>query len=143
MASNSELKQLRKYYEEKIEYLNYLINNETYYCPEEKKYKQEVYKIEIKDLKVSISTINEDLKEERKYTPGRVKIKKNTRTKVKTTKSRSKSKKRSVSPTLSESIEIIRKDFPRVKKTLSSRPKSSKTKVKKSKSRGRSKSRSK
>ena len=144
MVSISELKQLKDYYEEKIAYLQYLINNELQYSPEEKAYKHECYKYEISELKKSIQNINEDIGEtkkvERKYTPGRVKVKKISMTKVKTTRSKSK---RSTSPTLSEKIEDIRKNFPKILKSMNKVSKVSKTKVKKStKSRSRSKSRS-
>jgi hypothetical protein len=144
MVSISELKQLKDYYEEKIAYLQYLINHELHYSPEEKAYKHECYKYEISELKKSIQNINEDIGEtkkvERKYTPGRVKVKKTSMTKVKTTRSKSK---RSTSPTLSEKIEDIRKNFPKILKSMNKVSKVSKTKVKKStKSRSRSKSRS-
>lgn len=48
MVSISELKQLRDYYKEKIEYLKYLLEHETYYFDAMKKYKHENYKHEIK-----------------------------------------------------------------------------------------------
>jgi len=148
MASISDLKKLKDYYEEKIVYLQYLINHELHYSPEEKAYKHECYKYEISELKKSIQNINEDIGEtkkvERKYTPGKEKVKKTSMTKVKTTRSKSKSKsKRSTSPTLSEKIEDIRKNFPKILKSMNKVSKVSKTKVKKStKSRSRSKSRS-
>ncbi len=141
MASISELKKLKDYYEEKIVYLQHLIDHELHYSPEEKAYKHECYKYEISELKKSIQNINEDIGEtkkvERKYTPGKAMVKKTSMTKVKTTRSKSK---RSTSPTLSEKIEDIRKNFPKILKSMN---KVSKTKVKKStKSRSRSKSRS-
>ena len=139
MASVSEIKQLKDYYEEKIEYLEYLIKNETYYCSDEKTYKHEIYKSEIKQLKESVSNIESELKPskvERKYTPGNVKVK---RTKVKSTRSRSKSKSRSMSPTLAEKNEDIRKNFTKILKSIT---KKSKTKVKKSVQKSKSRSRS-
>jgi hypothetical protein len=153
MVSISELTQLKDYYREKKEYLFHLLKNETYYCEYEKKFKHGNYMKEIKTLEKSIDNIKKEIDElkkieakdvpvkkvERKYTPDRVKIKK---TKVKTSrsrsKSRSKSKSRSTSPTLSEKIQVIRKNFPKVKNSLQ---KSSKTNVKKSRSRSKSSSR--
>ncbi len=146
MASISELTQLRDYYKEKTDYLFHLLKNETYYCEDEKKFKHGNYKKEISELQKSTINISKEIYElkkletkdvsvkkiERKYTPDRVKIK---RTKVKSSRGRSKSKSkeskksrsRSLSSTLSEKIEKIRKDFPKVKKSL-------KTNVKKSSS---------
>jgi hypothetical protein len=131
MASTSDLKKLKEYYEEKVRYLQHLINTEKYYCQGEREYKHECYKCEIKELKKSIENIDEDIGEtkkvERKYTPGRVKIKREyVPSKVKTTFSKSKK------PTLAEKNEDIRKNFPKILKSMT---KKSKTKVKRSSSR--------
>jgi hypothetical protein len=154
MVSISELKQLKDYYKEKVQYLFDLLKNESYYCEDEKKFKHSLYMKEIKSLEKSIDEITKEVREleksekkpelpkkvERKYTPYRVKIKKSSKTKVKTSKSKS--------PTLAEKIEDIRVTFPKMVKEYSSKMKTkerkvSKTNVKKSsKSRSRSKSQS-
>jgi len=138
MVSISELKQLRDYYKEKIEYLKYLLEHETYYFDVMRKYKHENYKHEIKELEVSLVGISKEIDEiekvtetkvDRKYTPNRVIIKK------RTSKS-PKRKTRSLSPTVSENIETIRSSF----KSKKTKPKSKRVRSEPAKSRSKSKS---
>lgn len=148
MVSIPELKQLKNYYKEKLEYLYHLLKNETYYCEDEKKYKHTLYKQEARELEKSIGEISREiyeiekpkmnLKVERKYTPNRVTFKK----KVSKTPKR---KTRSLSPTMSEKIENVRSSFkPKKSKSKSKRVNSEPPKSRsKSRSRSRSKSRSK